>query len=492
MKVLFAASEAYPLIKTGGLGDVAHSLPNALAHVGLDVRLVLPAYRDVLRRVEDLQVLGWIPLGDGLDARILQGWHAAFEMPLWLVDIAHLFDREGNPYQGPDGNNWPDNPQRFTRFSQAVALLAADRLDAGWQADVVHANDWQTGLVPAWLHETATPPRCIYTIHNLAYDGQFDYATFQAMHLPPAWWSIDGAEFHGNLSPMKAGLIYSDWITTVSPTYAREIQTPEYGYGYADILRHQQHKLRGILNGIDTRTWDPTTDRHIAAHYRCDDQLAQGKAANRRALLKALGAPTKAQRADAPVIGFVGRLVHQKGIDLLFDAIPALLRNTLVRFAIIGSGEQQYEERLKALMAQYPARVFGYLGYSEALAHQLEAGADIFAMPSRYEPCGLNQMYSLRYGTPPVARRTGGLADTVVDSTPTTLKDGSATGFLFDAPESAALEAALRRALVLHQNPTLWHQIQCAGMAQDLDWDERARSYLALYQGAPTAEGEQQ
>ncbi len=484
LRVLFAASEAFPLIKTGGLGDVAHALPNALAATGADVRLVLPAYRDVLRRVEDLQILGWLKLRGGDQARIVQAWHPAFEMPLWLVDMAPLFDREGNPYQGPDGQPWPDNPRRFTRFAEAVALLAADALDAGWRPHLVHANDWQTGLVPAFLGEQADPPRCIYTVHNLAYDGQFDYATFQALGLPPHWWRIDGAEFHDRLSPMKAGLVYSDRITTVSPTYAREICTPEYGYGYADILRHLRHKLSGILNGIDVRLWDPAGDPHIAVHYRCDTDLAEAKAANRRALLQALGARPRAQEADAPVVGFIGRLVYQKGVDLLFDVIPELIRSTTARFAILGSGEARLEERLQRLIAEHPARVFGHVGYSEPLAHQLEAGADIFAMPSRYEPCGLNQMYSLRYGTPPVVRRTGGLADTVTDTTPETLAAGTATGFVFEPPEAAALAHALRRALETRADPATWYRIQCAGMHQDLSWERSARSYLDLYRAS--------
>ncbi len=480
-RVLYAASEAWPLIKTGGLGDVAHALPNALHALGADLRLVLPAYREVLRQVEDLQILGWLDLGDGSEARIVHARHPAFEMPLWLVDIGELFDREGNPYVDPDGHDWPDNPQRFTRFSRAVALLGVDALSTGWRPDIVHANDWQTGPVAALLHDMPQSPRTLYTIHNLAYDGQFDHATFEALRLPAGWWSIDGAEFHGRFSPMKAGLVFSHRINTVSPTYAREIQTPEHGYGYAGILQHLRHKLSGILNGIDTRVWDPAHDPLIAANYDCESDLEEARHLNRKALLEALGAQPQAAAAHAPVIGFVGRLVHQKGIDLLLEVIPELVRNTTARFAIVGCGERRYQARLEQLRQRLPARVFCHIGYSEPLAHQLEAGADIFAMPSRYEPCGLNQLYSLRYGTPPVVRRTGGLADTVTHASPRALAEGSATGFVFDEPTAPALEQALRQALRTRQDPALWRQLQYTGMQRPLGWEQSARRYLELY-----------
>jgi len=480
-RVLYAASEAWPLIKTGGLGDVAHALPNALHALGAELRLVLPAYREVLRQVEDLRILGWLDLDDGSEARIVQARHPAFAMPLWLVDIGELFDREGNPYVDPEGRDWPDNPQRFTRFSRAVALLGVDALATGWRPDIVHANDWQTGSVAALLRDMPQSPRCLYTIHNLAYDGQFDHATFEALHLPAGWWSIDGAEFHGRFSPMKAGLVYSDRINTVSPTYAREIQTPEHGYGYAGILQHLRHKLSGILNGIDTRVWDPAHDPLIATNYDCDSDLEGARHRNRKALLEALGAAPRAAADHAPVIGFVGRLVHQKGIDLLLEVIPELVRNTTARFAIVGSGERQYQTRLETLHRRFPERVFCHIGYSEPLAHQLEAGADIFAMPSRYEPCGLNQLYSLRYGTPPVVRRTGGLADTVTHAEPHALAEGRATGFVFDEPTAPALAQALRQALHSRQDPVLWRQLQCAGMQRPLGWEQSARRYLELY-----------
>lgn len=484
-KVMFVTSEAYPLIKTGGLADVSHSLPNALHVLGQDVRLVLPAYRSVLEKVENLQLLGWLKLGADGDVRVVQAYHPEYAMPIWLIDAPAQFDREGNPYTNEDGNDWPDNPHRFTVFSRAVALLGVDALESGWRPDVVHANDWQSGLVHAFLSQEAHPPRRIYTVHNLAYDCQFDYAEFQALKLPPHWWSMEHAEFYGRFSLMKAGLVFSDWINTVSPTYAEEICTPEYGYGYAGILQSYAYKLRGILNGIDTTTWDPGSDSFLAAHYGIDDSLQGAKLNNREALLKALGANKKARSDNSPLIGFVGRLVYQKGIDLLLGAMPAILSQTSARFAIIGSGEHGLQQELEDMAAKYPGRVFTYIGYSEENAHLLEAGCDLFVMPSRYEPCGLNQLYSLRYGTVPVVRHTGGLADTVVDTNDQTVRDGSATGFVFEQATAKALASTLLRALEAQRDPVTWMQLMRAGMTQDLSWEKSAKSYLDLYQQQP-------
>jgi starch synthase len=484
-KVLFVTSEAYPLIKTGGLADVSHSLPNALHALGLDVRLVLPAYRSVLQQVEDLQLLGWLKLGAEGDVRVVQAYHPEYGMPIWLIDAPAQFDREGNPYLNADGNDWPDNPRRFTVFSRAVALLGVDALGIDWRPDVVHANDWQSGLVHAFLSQQQQPPQRIYTVHNLAYDCQFDYAVFQELKLPPHWWSMEHAEFYGRFSLMKAGLVFSDWINTVSPTYAEEICTAEYGYGYAGILQSYSHKLRGIINGIDTQTWDPASDPHLVAHYTADKGLQGAKQKNRAALLQALGADKQAASDNAPLIGFVGRLVYQKGIDLLLEAMPTVLQQTSARFAIIGSGEQTLEQGLQDIQQNYPGRVFVYLGYSECNAHLLEAGSDLFVMPSRYEPCGLNQLYSLRYGTVPVVRRTGGLADTVVDTDERSIRDGTATGFVFDEASPAELASTLLRALETQRDPVTWMQLLRTGMAQDLSWEKSARQYVELYQKQP-------
>lgn len=475
MRVLFASSEAYPLMKTGGLGDVSNSLPNSLQHAGADVRLVMPAYRGVLQRTENVKVLGWLKLGMQIEARILETEHPAFAMPVWLIDHPVLFDRPGNPYIHPDGYEWRDNPTRFNLLSRVAASLAMDGLGLGWRADVVHANDWQTGLLCAYLALEKDAPKSIFTIHNIAYDCQFDYGTFQALHLPMHWWSMDFGEFHHRFSMLKAGMMFSDHITTVSPGYAHEIRTHEYGYGYAPILESLSYKLTGILNGIDEDVWNPATDPYLVGHYSSKQSIKTviaAKQANKHVLLERLGA-TQAVLDDieTPLLGFVGRLVFQKGIDLLLHAMESLIRETRARFVIIGSGEDELENHLRELRQRFPERIFSYIGYSEELAHLLEAGCDMFIMPSRYEPCGLNQMYSLRYGTPPVVRRTGGLADTVTD----------ATGVLFDDASAEALEAAVKQALSHFDNQKLWQKMVENAMQEDFSWHNSAKAYLCLY-----------
>jgi starch synthase len=475
MKVLFAISEAFPLIKTGGLGDVANSLPNSLQQSGADVRLILPAYREVLQKTDSFKILGWMKLGLQQDVRILETRHPAFEMPIWLVDHPGLFDRPGNPYSHPEGYDWRDNPLRFSLFSQVTALMAIDTLKTGWRADVMHTNDWQTGLVNAYLSHEAKPPKRIFTIHNIAYDCQFDFGTFQSLHLPPHWWSMELGEFHHRFSLLKAGLVFSDKITTVSPKYAREIRTPDYGYGYAPILEESQHKLSGILNGIDCEVWNPATDPYLQKHYSAQDKISvirKAKTANKKALLSKLGASSVIlEDIDKPLIGFVGRLVFQKGVDLLLNSIDALIHESNARFVIIGNGERDLEHHLKRLVSSWPDRVFSFIGYSEALAHMLEAGSDIFAMPSRYEPCGLNQLYSLRYGTPPVVRRTGGLADTVSNQ----------NGVLFDEATPEALTAAIHTAITYYNDKKVWCEMISNAMEKDYSWQKSAGQYLELY-----------
>ena len=484
MRILFVTSEAYPLIKTGGLGDVSNSLPNSFVQQGADVRLVLPAYRDVLKSIDSFRVLGWLNLGMQQEIRVLECQHKDFNMPIWLIDQPALFDREGNPYTHPEGYEWKDNPVRFNIFSQAAALLASDAFKTGWKADVVHANDWQTGLVHAHLGHEANPPKRVFTIHNIAYDCQFDFGTFQALHLPPHWWSMDLGEFYDRFSMLKAGMVFSDTITTVSPQYASEIRTPEYGYGYSSILKKYHHKLHGILNGIDTDTWNPGRDPELKKNYSASDKgsvILKAKMANKIELLKQLGANDAESCCEKPLVGFVGRLVFQKGIDLLLNAIEILLPKHQACFAIIGSGELELEEHLTNLTRQHPNRVFSYIGYSESLAHQLEAGADVFAMPSRYEPCGLNQLYSLRYGTPPVVRKTGGLADTVVQTDAESLKNNAATGFLFDEPSAQILADTISYALSYYDNKAVWQRLVKNCMKQDFSWDHSAAAYLELF-----------
>lgn len=482
-KILLVASEAYPLVKTGGLGDVAYSLPHALHERGADIRLVLPGYRALLRQLEQVRIIGWLDVrgAEGVvSARILETRHSDFAFPLWIVDCPPLFDRAGNPYVNASGQDWPDNAERFAVFARVAALLAQDALDIGWQPHVVHTHDWQTGLVAAFLAEQPLRPKTIFTIHNLAYGGYFSHGDFVRLQLPGPWWSSEGVEFHGGFSMLKAGIVYADAVTTVSPTYAAEICTPEFGYGLDGLLLSRQHKLHGILNGIDTRLWNPSTDPHLPAHFSMS-RILPGKRRNKQALLERFLTQADDAAMQAPLLGLIGRLVEQKGIDWVLAAIPVLLAETDARFVLLGSGQTLYEQKLMRLARQYPNRVFVEIGYDEPLAHLIEAGADMFLMPSRFEPCGLNQMYSLRYGTPPIVYKTGGLADTVIDANAATLEDGSANGFMFDRPDVAEFVAAIRRAIDLYRQPTQWRRLQQTGMRQSFEWSDSADHYLALY-----------
>lgn len=500
MKVLFIASEAYPLIKTGGLGDVAYSLPVALHETGVELRLLLPGYRALLRKLPTVQILGWLEL-QGMHrlhtVRLLQSEHPDYPFPLWILDCPALFDRPGNPYLQANGHDWPDNAERFTVLARLALELSRDSLQLGWQPDVVHAHDWQTGLVPAFLDTLPNPPRRIFTIHNMAYGGHFSHGDFIGLQLPSHWWSTEGVEFYGGFSMLKAGIVYADAVTTVSPTYAKEICTPAFGYGLDGLLLSHRHKLHGILNGIDTHVWNPATDPHLAAWYsltpaatnrphkrrtRTIHPVTAGKRRNKAALLKRLGVTEPKPHLPYPLLGMVSRLVEQKGVDLVLNAIPELLPITEARFALIGAGHGHFEQRLRELAALYPERVFIFIGYDEALAHLLEAGADMFLMPSRFEPCGLNQMYSLRYGTPPLVYHTGGLADTVIDCNETNLHQGTANGFVFYEPTTHALKETILRALDCFGQPAIWQRLQQNGMQFDFSWHGSANAYLKLYQ----------
>ncbi len=486
MNILFAASEAFPFIKTGGLGDVVHSLPVALNQLGDDVRLVLPAYRDVLASVDSLKELGYWDLpGVGVTHRVnlLQAHQDGLGDYLYLIDVPALFDRAGNPYVHSDGFNWPDNAERFTVFSRAVAQLAKGIPGVDWKPDVVHCHDWQAGLVPAFLSMSHPRPKTVFTIHNLAYDGFFSHADFTSLGLPPEWWSPDYVEFYGGFSMLKAAMIFADHVTTVSPTYAKEICTVEYGCRFEGVLQNLGDKLSGILNGIDLDIWNPATDDHISMNYDIKKPGAKqtwmtGKLINKNDCLKKAGlAITK-----APLLGFIGRLVEQKGVDLITGMLQDLFDDTDAVMVILGSGHMLYEAELRKLAEKYPERLHVHIGYSEDFAHQVEAGSDMFLMPSRFEPCGLNQMYSLRYGTPPVVTNTGGLADTVTNATAQTLKNKTANGFVTTEISSESLLATVKDAIALYKKPEQWQQICETAMRQELGWESSARKYQALYQ----------
>lgn len=468
-------------MKTGGLGDVAGALPIALRNMRRDVRIIMPAYRETMKKADHPKLVSLEMEGVPPTVRLWETKLPGSHVKVLLVDSPEHFDRSGHPYLGPDGNDWPDNAERFAAFARAVVAVAQDRAGLDWQPDIVHCNDWQTGLVPALLARQTARPATVFTIHNLAYQGLFPWPTFQRLELPDDLWSFDAMEFYGRFSFIKGGLIYADMLSTVSPTYAREIRTPQFGGGLDGLLESRKDRLTGILNGVDYSIWDPANDTLIAQRY--DAGTLDKKVPNKIRLLRQFGLPTGER---TPLIGFVGRLVEQKGIDLLMDALPRLMDHD-VRFAILGSGEPRYEKALLQAADRFTDRVGVRIGYDEALAHQIEAGADMFVMPSRFEPCGLNQIYSLRYGTVPIVHRTGGLADTVTDASDDRIAEGSATGFVFDRPEPAALFEAISRATEQYKQPKSWKKLVRNGMHKDFSWKRSAIQYLALYKRAEHA-----
>jgi starch synthase len=475
MRILFAASEVAPISKTGGLADVASALPKALSRLGHDVRVMTPAYRGTLDAFRGLEAVAEATL-DGLRFAILEGRLESGAAPHWMVDCPELFARAGSPYTGSDGREYPDNARRFGLYGRLVAQAATGLGGAARHFDVVHLNDWHTGLAAAWLQRVKGRPGMLFTIHNLAFQGNYPAGEAAALGLPPGWMSPEGIEFHGQLSFMKAGLVHADAISTVSPTYAREILTPEFGAGMDGVLRQRAGSLHGILNGIDEETWNPATDVHLARRYGPGD-VADGKRANRRELERRLGL---AQDDASLLAAFVGRLTHQKGVDLLLQVAAGITRPGL-QFALLGAGDRALEAAFADLAAKHPGRVAVALGYDESLAHLIEAAADVFLMPSRFEPCGLNQMYSQRYGTVPVVRRTGGLADTVTDANAASLADGSATGICFEHADAGAVGWALGRAMELRRQPAAWSALQANGMRRDFSWAATAGRYVELY-----------
>ncbi len=480
-KILFAASEAQPLIKTGGLADVAGSLPQALRQLGHDVRLFLPAYPQAVERARQVEKVAELEIREyRAHCAILSARLGPDEVPVYLLHAPGIFDRAGNPYTGHDGHDWPDNAFRFTLFSKAAVAIARNRAGLDWAPDLVHANDWQTGLIPALLALEPERPATLFTIHNLAYQGVFDRYTFDGLGLPRQLWSVHGMEFHGHVSFIKGGISFADWVTTVSPTYAREICSPALGYGLEGLLQHRGERLSGVLNGIDYLEWNPASDPALDQTY--DAERFELKAANQAALQRDLGLP---ERGDALVLGYVGRLVEQKGVDLILSILPRVLAHEQVQLVMLGSGHAALEDALSSAAAAHPGRVAAYVGYDERLSHRIEAGSDCFLMPSRFEPCGLNQLYSLRYGTVPIVHRTGGLADTVIDATPKNLLRGTATGFVFEHADPNGLWYAVDRAIELAgRPPAWWHKLAVTGMAKDFSWTSSARQYEALYEKA--------
>ena len=472
-KILFASSETHPLIKTGGLADVAGSLPIALNRLGQDVRVIMPNYQSI-KNCEPGRYLCTVRVNNS-DVNLLETRLPDSDVIVWLVDYPSFFNFPGNPYNDENGNPWPDIGDRFALFCRIIVEVAMNRAYLNWKPDVVHCNDWQTGLVPALLSLEDYRPSSVFTIHNMAYQGVFPRSAYNLLNLPGQLWHPDGLEYHDMLSFIKGGLSYCDWITTVSPTYAQEIQTPEFGYGLEGLLAHRQHTLSGIINGIDTEIWNPETDHQIAQNYT--SKTLNKKVNNKTALQEKLGLPVN---PDLPMFGLIGRLVDQKGIDLVLNCLKEMTSLPL-QFALLGSGDKSIQVRLQDFARLYPDKISVTIGYDENLAHQIEAGSDLFLMPSRFEPCGLNQMYSQRYGTLPIVRKTGGLADTVVDALPHTIKDGTASGFVFNDAVPGALMETIKRSLVLYANQSVWKSLQRNAMIKDFSWENSANQYLALY-----------
>ena len=468
MRALFVTPECAPLIKTGGLGDVSSALPAALRALGHDVRVLIPGYPRVLEGLTGLREAARLELL-GVESRLLES------ADFLVLDCAALYRRDGGPYQNALGEDWPDNPQRFGLLSRAAALLGGDASPLAWRPQIVHCNDWPCGLAPVYLSFEKNRAAALITVHNLAFQGVFDASWMKPLALPAATFSIEGVEFYGRLSFLKGGLAYADAIATVSPSYAREIQTEEEGCGLDGLLRVRREVLSGIANGIDPETWDPQHDARIAQRY--GPYTLERKGANKEALQRRFGL---AVDPGVPLLGTICRFTEQKGIDLIAAAGDDIV-GLPAQLAILGSGEPRYEDALRALGERHPGAAAVVVAFDEDLAHLLEAGADLFLMPSRFEPCGLNQMYSQRYGTPPVARATGGLIDTVADGE---------TGFLFERPESGELVTALRRALAVWRDPRRWRDMQRRGMERDFSWAAPARQYAALYsrlaRGQPT------
>ncbi len=477
LSILFVTSEMAPWVKTGGLGDVAAALPAALRRARHDVRVLIPAYPALLQAFPDARPVAELPaLAPALPpARLL-----AAGLPLLLLDCPELFARAGNPYLDAHGHDQADNAIRFGLLSRVAALLGQPGSPLDWRPDVVHLNDWQSALAPAWLHYEGGAASVV-TVHNIAFQGNFAADHLTALGLPEHAWRFDGVEYHGQLSFLKAGLQLATLISTVSPTYAQEIQDEAFGYGLAPLLRHRAGALRGILNGVDSTLWNPAADPALAVPYAANRLAA--KRENKRALQQEMGLDFA---ADRPLFGIISRLTEQKGLDLVLTLGEGITKLP-AQLAILGSGDKLMEAGFRDLATRFPGQIAVRLGFDEALAHRIEAGADCFLMPSRFEPCGLNQMYSLRYGTPPIVRATGGLADTVIDVSEATLADKTANGFVIAEATPHALWLALERATRCWHDRKLWQRIQQNGMRRDVSWEHAAHDYVTLYRDAIAA-----
>ena len=491
--VLHVAAERFPQVKTGGLADVLAALPSAQAEAGHDVRVLLPGLPALMDALSDVRTVADCgPAFGAARVRLLKG-RLPDGVTSYLIDAPLLYRREGGPYHAPDGRDWPDNLQRFGLLGWVAAQLAGGDLDAEWVPQVVHAHDWHAGLACAYLKAHAVAVPSVFTIHNLAYQGLFPLQDGASLGLTAPMLRPEGVEFHGALSFMKAGLQHADRITTVSPTYAREIATPAFGHGLDGVIRARAEVVSGVLNGMDGRVWNPAHDALIAACYDAD--TLDGKARCKQALQQEAGLDVE---PGAPLLLALSRLTPQKGLDLLLQVLPAWVSQG-GQAVVQGTGEPALEAALQVLARQHPGRVSCFIGYDEARAHRLMAGADAIAVPSRFEPCGLTQLYGLRYGTLPVVRRTGGLADTVVDAgrmpelgagagtdDSSSIDPSAGTGFVFEAPTTWALDEALQRVLHTWRHPPTWQALQRRAMQQDFSWAGPVAAYGRLYRSLCT------
>ncbi len=474
MRVLHVAAEIFPFVKTGGLADVVAALPVAQTDLGADVRYVLPGYPAVVQSLEQVQEVCEIgALFGAARIKLLCGRLRGNGLLAYVVDAPYLFWRAGNPYLDAKGREWSDNLQRFALLGWVAAHVAGGDLDPEWVPDILHSHDWHAAMACAYVKaHPASRVRCIHSIHNMAYQGLFAAKDFHLLGLPSSMMLSHGLEFHGHVSFMKAGASYSDRLSTVSPSYAKEIATEDFGHGLDGLIRARAGHVRGILNGVDAKVWNPANDALLQAHFSLG--AMQGKAKCKALLQDAFGL---ALDPRAPLLCAVSRLTGQKGLDLLLDALRALLARQgehALQCVVQGEGDPVLQEGFVALAAEFPGRFAFFAGYDEAMAHRIIAGADMMAVPSRFEPCGLTQLYALRYGTVPIVRHVGGLADTVT----------SETGFSFGPAKSEALLQALDAAIAAYEQADRWQALQAAGMSQDFSWASSAQAYLHLYQEA--------
>lgn len=473
LSVLSVASEAFPLVKTGGLGDVVGALPAALAAEGVATTTLIPGYPAVMDGLRDASIVFSYDFLQGAPAHLLAG--RAGGLDLLVLDAPHLFARVGNPYVAPDGADWPDNAQRFAALGAAAADVGRGVVP-GFTPDIVHAHDWQAAMAVALLHYAeGRRPGTVMTVHNLAFQGKFSPALLAELGLPPHAFAQEGVEYYGDIGYLKAGLALADRITTVSPTYAAEIRSREHGMGLDGLLRHRANVVSGILNGIDVDIWNPATDPHLASTY--DARRLARRTPNRIALQTRLGL---ALDPDALLVGIVSRLTWQKGMDLLPELLPVLL-SLGGQLALLGSGDFTLEQSLVTAAAANPGRIGVTIGYDESLAHQVQGGADVLLVPSRFEPCGLTQLCALRYGAVPVVAHAGGLADTVIDANEMAQAAEVGTGVVFPPDSPDALAFAIERATSLRRDPRAWAQMQRRGMKTDVSWARPAQQYAALF-----------